>query len=46
MTIKNLMAASLTAIVLGAGAVATEDVKIGIAAEPYPPFASLDASGA
>lgn len=45
MTIKNLMAASLAATLLTAGAVAAEQVKIGIAAEPYPPFASLDSSG-
>ncbi|MDR6266927.1 transporter substrate-binding domain-containing protein [Roseobacter sp. N2S] len=45
MTIKTLMTAAFTAAVLGAGAVAADPVKIGIAAEPYPPFASVDAAG-
>jgi polar amino acid transport system substrate-binding protein len=45
MTFKNILIASLTAAVLGAGAASAETVKIGIAAEPYPPFASPDASG-
>ncbi|MBZ0122639.1 MAG: transporter substrate-binding domain-containing protein [Roseovarius sp.] len=45
MTFKNLIAAGLAAATLSAGAAAAEEVKIGIAAEPYPPFASLDASG-
>ncbi|MGR3762283.1 transporter substrate-binding domain-containing protein (plasmid) [Roseobacteraceae bacterium NS-SX3] len=42
MKIKALLAA---ASVLAATAAAAEEVKIGIAAEPYPPFASLDSSG-
>ena len=45
MTFKNLIAAGLAAATLSAGAAAAEDVKIGIAAEPYPPFASPDSSG-
>jgi len=45
MTFRNLIAAGLAAATLGIGAAAAEEVKIGIAAEPYPPFASLDASG-
>lgn len=45
MTFKKLWAACLTTAMLSAGASAAEEVKIGIAAEPYPPFASLDASG-
>ena len=45
MKIKNLLAVGLTTAVLVAGAATAEEVKIGIAAEPYPPFASLDASG-
>ncbi len=45
MTLKKILIAGLATAVLGAGAVAAEEVKIGIAAEPYPPFASLDASG-
>ena len=44
MKIKTLLAAGLTTLVM-AGAASAEQVKIGIAAEPYPPFASLDASG-
>jgi polar amino acid transport system substrate-binding protein len=45
MTLKKLMAIGLTTALM-AGAATAEQVKIGIAAEPYPPFASLDASGA
>ncbi|MCK8463786.1 transporter substrate-binding domain-containing protein [Aliiroseovarius sp. S1339] len=45
MKFKTLLAAGLTASVLAAGAASAQEVKIGIAAEPYPPFASLDASG-
>ncbi len=44
MKIKTVLAAGLTTLVM-AGAASAEQVKIGIAAEPYPPFASLDASG-
>ncbi len=44
MKIKTVLAAGLTTLVM-AGAATAEQVKIGIAAEPYPPFASLDASG-
>jgi len=45
MTFKSLLAAGLTFAALNAAAAQAEQVKIGIAAEPYPPFASLDASG-
>ncbi|MDA5093702.1 transporter substrate-binding domain-containing protein [Aliiroseovarius sp. KMU-50] len=45
MKLTKLLAAGLAASILGTGAVSAEEVKIGIAAEPYPPFASLDASG-
>ncbi|GHE94163.1 amino acid ABC transporter [Aliiroseovarius zhejiangensis] len=45
MKLKTLLAAGLTASALTAGAASADEVKIGIAAEPYPPFASLDASG-
>ena len=45
MTLKTTLAAGLTLTVLAAGAAQAEQVKIGIAAEPYPPFASLDSSG-
>jgi len=44
---KTLKIAAL-ALTLGlgfAGAAAAEQVKLGFAAEPYPPFTSLDASG-
>ncbi|MCX7889049.1 MAG: transporter substrate-binding domain-containing protein [Rhodobacteraceae bacterium] len=37
-----ILAAALT---LGAGAALAEPVKVGMAPEPYPPFASMDASG-
>ena len=44
------MKRTLTAVALGltmmASAAAAQTVKVGIAAEPYPPFASQDASGA
>ncbi|SMO47870.1 transporter substrate-binding domain-containing protein [Ruegeria faecimaris] len=42
---KKLIVAALAAAVLSAGTAGADEVKIGIAAEPYPPFASLDASG-
>ncbi|WP_209506801.1 MULTISPECIES: transporter substrate-binding domain-containing protein [unclassified Ruegeria] len=42
---RNLIAAGVAATMLSAGTVSAEEVKIGIAAEPYPPFASLDSSG-
>ncbi|UWQ57682.1 transporter substrate-binding domain-containing protein [Leisingera caerulea] len=45
MKLKALLAAGVAAAALTAGAAAAEQVKIGIAAEPYPPFASLDSSG-
>jgi polar amino acid transport system substrate-binding protein len=45
MTFKKLLIAGVATAVLGAGAASAEEVKIGIAAEPYPPFASLNASG-
>lgn len=45
MTIKKLLIAGVATAMLGAGAASAEEIKIGIAAEPYPPFASLDASG-
>lgn len=43
MTLKTILAAA-TLAALGTG-LAAQEVKIGIAAEPYPPFASLDSSG-
>lgn len=45
MTFKKLVIASVASAVMAAGAAAADQVKIGIAAEPYPPFASPDASG-
>lgn len=45
MKLTNLLTAALAATVISAGSAAAQEVKIGIAAEPYPPFASLDASG-
>lgn len=45
MFIRNLLGAGVAAALLSAGSLSAEEIKIGIAAEPYPPFASLDASG-
>ncbi|GGA26737.1 transporter substrate-binding domain-containing protein [Neptunicoccus cionae] len=45
MKLKNIIKATVAAAVLGAGAATADEVKIGIAAEPYPPFASVDAAG-
>jgi polar amino acid transport system substrate-binding protein len=45
MKLKKLLITGFATALLGAGTVSAEEVKIGIAAEPYPPFASLDASG-
>lgn len=45
MKLKHLLAVGLTSTLLAAGAASAEEVKIGIASEPYPPFASPDSSG-
>lgn len=45
MTLRKLTIATLTALAVSASASVAKEVKVGIAAEPYPPFASLDASG-
>ncbi|KAE9629257.1 transporter substrate-binding domain-containing protein [Parasedimentitalea maritima] len=45
MKVKTILAATVAAITLAAGAANAEQVKIGIAAEAYPPFASVDSSG-
>ena len=45
MNLKKLLASGVAAAILSAGVASAEEVKIGIAAEPYPPFASLDSSG-
>lgn len=43
---KKTLAAALALGLLSGAASAQQVVKVGIAAEPYPPFASQDASGA
>lgn len=45
MNITKLIATGLAAAILSAGTASAEEVKIGIAAEPYSPFSSLDSSG-
>ncbi|MDW4550603.1 transporter substrate-binding domain-containing protein [Defluviimonas sp. D31] len=45
MTMKTKLSAGVLALAMMAGGAVAEEVKIGIAAEPYPPFSSLDASG-
>ncbi len=45
MNLKKLLASGVAAAILSTGVASAEEVKIGIAAEPYPPFASLDSSG-
>ncbi|MGB3179000.1 MAG: transporter substrate-binding domain-containing protein [Albidovulum sp.] len=45
MTFKTTLTAGLIALAASAFSASAEQVKIGIAAEPYPPFASLDAAG-
>lgn len=45
MTLKTMLATGLTLATVTAGSALADPVKIGIAAEPYPPFASLDSSG-
>lgn len=45
MTLKKCVLAAVAGTVMMAGAASAEQVKIGIAAEPYPPFAAPDASG-
>ena len=42
----KILAAALIAAVAFVGAAQAQAVKVGIAAEPYPPFASPDAAGA
>lgn len=44
MTLKSILAAAALGA-LSVGTALAQEVKIGIAAEPYPPFASVDASG-
>ncbi|MBB3771974.1 polar amino acid transport system substrate-binding protein [Angulomicrobium tetraedrale] len=43
-TVKTIVAAAILGLA-GVCAAAAEPVKVGVAAEPYPPFASPDASG-
>ncbi|PCJ10214.1 MAG: amino acid ABC transporter [Rhodobacteraceae bacterium] len=45
MKLKTILAATIAAATITAGAATAEQVKIGIAAEAYPPFASVDSSG-
>ena len=45
MRLKNLFITAAAALTLGAGGAAAEEVKVGIAAEPYPPFTSPDSEG-
>lgn len=45
MNFKTVIAASLLALAASMSAASAEQVKVGIAAEPYPPFASADSAG-
>lgn len=45
MKFRTILATASAAALLSAGAAAAETVKIGIAAEPYPPFAVPDSAG-
>ena len=45
MNLRKLLIAGVATSLLAAGMASAEQVKIGIAAEPYPPFASVDAAG-
>lgn len=45
MKLKSLIAAGVAAMTFATGAATAEPVKIGIAAEPYPPFAAPDSAG-
>ncbi|MCB2095400.1 MAG: transporter substrate-binding domain-containing protein [Rhodobacteraceae bacterium] len=45
MNFKTTIAAAIAALTVTAGIAMAEPVKVGVAAEPYPPFSSLDASG-
>ncbi len=45
MNIKSALTAGLIALTATVGVAQAEQVKIGVAAEPYPPFSSPDASG-
>ena len=42
---RIVMAAAAAAMMAGASSAAMADLKVGIGAEPYPPFSSKDASG-
>ncbi|WP_281968475.1 transporter substrate-binding domain-containing protein [Roseovarius nanhaiticus] len=45
MTLKTTLTASAAALALLTGAALADPVKVGIAAEPYPPFAAPDSAG-
>ncbi|MBD9373929.1 transporter substrate-binding domain-containing protein [Rhizobium sp. ARZ01] len=44
-TAKIVVAAAALGIIAAAGAASAETIKVGLAAEPYPPFTSPDATG-
>jgi len=45
MKIKTLIATLFTIATITNTAIATEQIKVGMSAEPYPPFSSIEASG-
>jgi len=45
LTRRIVLAAAAAAMMAGASGAAMADIKFGVAAEPYPPFSSKDASG-
>ncbi len=45
MKLKLLALAAVAAVGLGSAAMAEQTIKVGVAAEPYPPFSSPDAAG-
>ncbi|WP_238370809.1 transporter substrate-binding domain-containing protein [Heliomarina baculiformis] len=45
MTFLKTLAATAAAALLTAGAVAADPIKVGVAAEPYPPFSSVNSAG-
>ncbi|MCQ0093759.1 transporter substrate-binding domain-containing protein [Roseovarius sp. M141] len=45
MNLRTMLATATAAALLTAGAATAETVKIGIASEPYPPFAAPDSAG-
>jgi len=45
MKLKTTLTAGAAALALMTGAAMAETIKVGIAAEPYPPFAAPDSAG-